>query len=1002
MAWDVFKPRGSQQASKPTAGGAVVRSAPILGIVKDNIDPIKAGRLQVYISDIGGDDPDNSDSWITVGYMSPFFGLTQAQGATTGFGNYEKNPASYGMWTSPPDIGTTVICIFINGDSNYGYYIGCVPEAESLYMVPAIGGSENIVANQGEASSYGGASSLPVTNINTNNKGISDSADFLNQPRPVHSYVASVLSQQGLIRDPVRGVIGSSSQRESPSRVGYGVSTPGRPIYEGGYTDETLLDNLTANDSKLKIVSRRAGHTFVMDDGDSIGRDQLIRLRSTLGHQILMSDSGQTLFIIHANGQSWVELGKEGTIDMYATNSVNVRTQGDLNLHADNNVNIQALKQLNLAAETINISSDKETTMKAGTNFSQYAQGKYTVKVTNGMSMASGGEASYASDSATYINGSRINLNTGSASLVPQDVPQMPVTVHTDTLFDASKGWAAAPGKLLSIVSRAPAHAPWSSAGQGVDVKVDNNAATVLSSNPNGATVAANNAVAEVQVPTVTPSIISTVPSINAVSGAIDKNATSALVAQVSTLAATGIAKDAVAAGMGIVNTVQGKVASIGQLAQTPAQLEAAGIIKTGAAALVNSLVQGGKTVEQALTNNLFTGKAGAENLNNFVNNTQAQVDAVVTNLNQAQVALTNTGLITGKESATQLGGLVMAASTAGVAETIKFAQNAANTISNSATAATQPLNNLLGPVQNTLSAGNFATNMSSTVTSGLTSLAGAVGGLGAATAGGIGGLLSSAKGLASAAFSKITAGFPTITAGVPQNLRDIVTQAQVLAGNAGNTGVGAVSGLTSGLSALPGAEKVVASVVNNATSALNSVPGVASVTALLNNPNALIDKLKSGATSLSNIAAGGLSGSALSQLDSAITSLSSGGAVPIALAKIGINTNDRSGLISQIQNVLGNPKIPAPNYTGNAATFGITSATVSSNKLIEDAKRRTAATNAAIAQLAVANQARIAYVKATSNLPEGDPERVRLLAVWQAELDKSDELRKIAEEMFA
>jgi len=34
----------------------------------------------------------------------------------------------------------------------------------------------------------------------------------------------------------------------------------------------------------------RAGHTFVMDDGTLYGKDQLIRLRTSLGHQILMSD----------------------------------------------------------------------------------------------------------------------------------------------------------------------------------------------------------------------------------------------------------------------------------------------------------------------------------------------------------------------------------------------------------------------------------------------------------------------------------------------------------------------------------------------------------------------------------------------------------------------------------------------------------------------------------------------------------------------------------------
>jgi hypothetical protein len=57
-----------------------------------------------------------------------------------------------------------------------------------------------------------------------------------------------------------------------------------------------------------------------------------------------MSDGAVTLQIIHSNGQSYVELGTEGTVDVYAMNSVNIRTQGDLNLHADNNININSKK----------------------------------------------------------------------------------------------------------------------------------------------------------------------------------------------------------------------------------------------------------------------------------------------------------------------------------------------------------------------------------------------------------------------------------------------------------------------------------------------------------------------------------------------------------------------------------------------------------------------------------------------------------------------------------
>lgn len=280
------------------------------------------------------------------------------------------------------------------------------------------------------------------------------------------------MHQQGLLRDPIRGPIGSSSQRETPSRVGWGVSTPGRPVYLGGYTDSNVATNVKTlagkSPEQLKVITRRAGHTFVMDDGDIQGKDQLVRIRTSMGHQILLSDDGQCIHIIHANGQSWVELGKEGTIDMYSTNSVNVRTQGDINLHADNDININAKESLNIAAKNINIESSKETKVRTGADFNLYSAAKYTIKVAAGMSMAASGEASYSSTSTTFINGSVINLNSGSTSVIPAEVKSIPVKTHTDTLYDDATGFSPAPGHLPSIVSRAPAHAPWASAGKGV------------------------------------------------------------------------------------------------------------------------------------------------------------------------------------------------------------------------------------------------------------------------------------------------------------------------------------------------------------------------------------------------------------------------------------------------------------------------------------------------------------------------------------------------------
>ena len=836
MANNLFKPKGATSANKLGAGGAVVSPVPVFGVVKDNIDPIRSGRLRVYVSDMGGTDPNDANSWVTVNYMTPFYGLTEGSGDKTGYGTYLQNPVSYGMWTSQPDVGTTVICIFVNGDPNYGYWIGCVPEPEALFMVPANGSTETAVLNASEADSYGGAKKLPVTNINTNNNAINDSPAFYNEPKPVNSYLAGVLNQQGLIRDTIRGTIGTSSQRESPSRVGWGVNTPGRPIYEGGFTDETITDAATGEgqQSSLKITSRRVGHSIVMDDGDLLGRDQLVRLRSSLGHQILMSDDGQCLFIIHANGQSWVELGKEGTIDMYATNSVNIRTQGDLNLHADNNINMHAKKDFNLYGENVTINSDKKTDFRIGTDYSIQSLGKYTLKVGGGMSLASTGEASVASEAVTFINGSKVNLNTGSASLVPEEVKPLSTIAHTDTLNDPTKGWAAAPGALLSIVSRAPAHSPWASANQGVDVKVDNNASANFPSAPSAAVATTNEQVPSTPDIPVTASAAATVPVTGDISKALPTLPTTAMVSAVATAAGSGVTAAAVAKGADVVQTAAGAVAVVGKTALTPQALENAKIIKQGSASLVNSLVSSGKTVEQALTNNLFTGVPGAETLTNLVNNSSAQVTAQVANFQIAQTQLTKAGVITGNEASGQIAGLVTATATVGLASTVDFLKTSASTVGSKVSGivanATGSVNNLLGTAQTLISSGNFAANLSTNVTSGLSSIATSLGGITKTLGGGASGLLDSAKGLAGSAFSAITKGFPALKSGVPQNLKQIADKASADIQASGTSASDAASIVKSAV-ATSGVD--IASIASGAaSSAINGVASVASVTA--------------------------------------------------------------------------------------------------------------------------------------------------------------------------
>lgn len=1023
MSENIVKPSGPTKASKNDAGGGVLRSEPVMAVVKNNIDPVRMGRIQVAIEDLNGPDPEDSSSWVTVGFLSPFYGRSYPNGGdSSGYGDYLSNPVSYGEWHSPPEIGTRVICVFVNGDPNYGYYIGSIPEAEALSMVPAIGAVDSkVVLNAGEAKGLAGATQLPVTNLNINNSAESENNDFLNMPKPVHSYVATILSQQGLIRDNIRGPITSSAQRETPSRVGWGVSTPGRPVYEGGQTDQTIAGAASggSNAASTKIIGRRAGHTFVMDDGDLLGKDQLIRLRTSLGHQILMSDDGQCLFIIHANGQSWIELGKEGTIDMFATNSVNVRTQGDLNLHADNNININADKNLNInAKENININSTKEMTVRNGTDFKHQVLNNFTTKAGGAMSMGSAGEGSYAAGGTMYINGSVVNLNTGSTSLPPPEVTPIPLIAQTDTLFDSEKGFAPAPAKLQTIVSRAPTHMPWPMAGQGVDVKVNLDSSAALPSAPSPAVQAANNV--SPALPEVPSSVatMATVPNISTAGTALDASSTAALVGAAATQAGS-LATQAVSAGTAITDGV----AQVGQLAQTATQMTTGGALKPGADTLVNSLISSGSSVTGAMTNNLFTGQAGASSLQEFVNSTTAQVQSQVTNFTNAQTTLTSAGILTGSENPGAVAGVVMAAAQNGVVATADFIKNAA---SGTTTALTQAGSNLSGIAQN-ISAGNFASNLSSNITGGLSGIASS-----------LGSALDKAQGAVTSAFNSIVGAYKSFKPNVPQDLKAIASAATDTASTA-TTGLAAsASGITNslttaatsaatlatattGLQGLQGGISTLGATVNNAVGAVNTLPGSNIISTAINNTStsvmngisaaaasatSTVNSITGGAlSSVSSITGGvtgavnnltsGLSGSLSSitgslssagsllasatsmlpknlaaQLNSAIGALSATGPGSIKMPVIATNTVDRSSITSQITSILGNPKIPAPNFSLSVASYYETE----TKKLQEQQAAKAVKQKLATDQFDVAMAAKSVYQDAINNLPEGDP----------------------------
>ena len=481
MAESVQRNKGRPSNYKMDRGGVPAEFGPFAGIVMSTVDPTRAGRLRVFIDTFSAGTENNMQDescWTTVSYMPPFYGSTPLQGNanSNNAGTYPGNQNSYGMWFTPPDVGMTVMCIFVNGDRSQGYYIGTIPDQGLGRMVPALGSVDRTQAkiqNQNQEKYFANAPRLPVTEINTNNTDLFNSPRFFDGIKPVQSVVAQALLQQGLINDTERGTINSSSQRESPSAV-FGVSTPGIPIYSGGMKPNDIRTKLNSGEIKpndAKVIGRVGGHSLVMDDGDLEGNNALLRLRTSKGHQITMNDSGNFFYIVHANGQAWIEFGVEGTVDVYATNSVNVRTKGDINLHADRDINMFAGRFVKIKSkEDMQLDTDTFLSVRAQEDITLYSKNTIGVKADGTLTLNSS-SGSWGAGSALALQAGGIDLNGPAAGTVANPQP-LTTTLLDDTEWDTSRGWIVKPESLKSTVSRAPTHEPYPYHNKGVDVEV--------------------------------------------------------------------------------------------------------------------------------------------------------------------------------------------------------------------------------------------------------------------------------------------------------------------------------------------------------------------------------------------------------------------------------------------------------------------------------------------------------------------------------------------------
>jgi len=206
-------------------------------------------------------------------------------------------------------------------------------------------------------------------------------------------------------------------------------------------------------------------------DGDvTLPNNELIRLRTRTGHQILMHNSEDLIYIGNARGTTWIELSSDGKIDIFAEDSVSIHTKNDLNFYADRDINMEAGRNINLKAagnfqseaggnavlivgadNTIKIGGDRNETVGAGNSIT--TGDNYSIKTGSDNLFTAGGSTHINSGGDHLETATKIHMNGPTASTAGSATMPVPLSTFSNPT-NLTTG-------VKSIMKRMPQHEPW-------------------------------------------------------------------------------------------------------------------------------------------------------------------------------------------------------------------------------------------------------------------------------------------------------------------------------------------------------------------------------------------------------------------------------------------------------------------------------------------------------------------------------------------------------------
>jgi hypothetical protein len=352
------------------------------GVVVDTNDPQQMGRVKIWVPGLDGDLYEIENlPWAT--YMSPLAGQTRDYPAgpsaqvTPGF-------MSYGFFAVPKN-GALVIVGFLYNDPNRRVYMGSYFRDHGNRSLP-------VGRNRADLAKAPISDTLDPVEPQTSNLN----AQFRNK------LDASEAQTRGAYERAV-----AQDQTDKDGTQGYQTDLIEPKKTVGGKVVPQF-------DPQTYVLTTPGRHSLIMQDNPENGR---VRIKTSAGHQIILDDANERIYVSTAKGASWIELDQDGRVHLYAAGGVSISSGGDFNLTAVGDINLDAGGDVSIQA---------------------------------------GGSLKLAGCGAAHLSGAGLNLESSAAFniLASGDLLQTASNIHLN-------GPSAASAECPEPPSIIPTHEPW-------------------------------------------------------------------------------------------------------------------------------------------------------------------------------------------------------------------------------------------------------------------------------------------------------------------------------------------------------------------------------------------------------------------------------------------------------------------------------------------------------------------------------------------------------------